>query len=774
MKSIKNKLVILTILFIPFMGSSQYTEIEVKNIIAQASEQEMVIESSRLLQENFFHFADMVTDKLLEINPQSSNYKYRKGFIELEMRHNYEKAIELFSSSTGNIDRNYDMYSIKEGSVPADIFYHLGRAYHLNEEFDKAIENFDTFLAQTHKNSELILEAENRIKQCNAGKKLMANPKDVEVMNLGDSINTAYADFSSNISLDGRALYFTSRRPWEKGETNGFRDPMLNHFPEDIYQAQLNQDNEWQNTNRMSMCKPNFNEATVSVSIDERRVYTYNDKSGLGDIYYSDYLNGLFSTIVPVKINDVNNSERWETHYTVSPDGNTVFFVSDRPEGYGKRDIYTMEKIDGEWSEPTNMGGNINSQWDEDAPFVGLDNNVLYFSSTDSSSMGEFDIFMSIKDENNVWSEPVNLGYPINSVGDDLFYTHTADGKKAYLTSFRKGGKGEKDIYRIDVTSTVQNIAFLNGEIIHAQGKDIPEDSYVQITCIDCENSETTKLTPRIRDGVFLSKLDKCKEYELAYFYNENTKDPYTDTFSTNCDLAYEEIYKRVLLDEEAEVIIPFFEYKLRGIVADRKTGEVIGNAQVYIYDMTSMDSLETVSSDSIGHFLSALIDGKEFGYNMNFGVDVTALGYLNGTFKIEASLDVDSVIELTYLLDKKEIGTDLGPFMIYYNFDKFDIRDDAKTELDKVVAAMNANPEVKIELGSHTDCRGSSSYNLRLSKKRAKSAADYISSRITNPSRITSKGYGESKLVNDCNCSSSCSKEDHQVNRRTEFIIIP
>jgi outer membrane protein OmpA-like peptidoglycan-associated protein/tetratricopeptide (TPR) repeat protein len=774
MKSIKNKLVILTILFIPFMGSSQYTEIEVKNIIAQASEQEMVIESSRLLQENFFHFADMVTDKLLEINPQSSNYKYRKGFIELEMRHNYEKAIELFSSSTGNIDRNYDMYSIKEGSVPADIFYHLGRAYHLNEEFDKAIENFDTFLAQTHKNSELILEAENRIKQCNAGKKLMANPKDVEVMNLGDSINTAYADFSSNISLDGRALYFTSRRPWEKGETNGFRDPMLNHFPEDIYQAELNQDNEWQNTNRMSMCKPNFNEATVSVSIDERRVYTYNDKSGLGDIYYSDYLNGLFSTIVPVKINDVNNAERWETHYTVSPDGNTVFFVSDRPEGYGKRDIYTMEKIDGEWSEPTNMGGNINSQWDEDAPFVGLDNNVLYFSSTDSSSMGEFDIFMSIKDENNVWSEPVNLGYPINSVGDDLFYTHTADGKKAYLTSFRKGGKGEKDIYRIDVTSTVQNIAFLNGEIIHAQGKDIPEDSYVQITCIDCENSETTKLTPRIRDGVFLSKLDKCKEYELAYFYNENTKDPYTDTFSTNCDLAYEEIYKRVLLDEEAEVIIPFFEYKLRGIVADRKTGEVIGNAQVYIYDMTSMDSLETVSSDSIGHFLSALIDGKEFGYNMNFGVDVTALGYLNGTFKIEASLDVDSVIELTYLLDKKEIGTDLGPFMIYYNFDKFDIRDDAKTELDKVVAAMNANPEVKIELGSHTDCRGSSSYNLRLSKKRAKSAADYISSRITNPSRITSKGYGESKLVNDCNCSSSCSKEDHQVNRRTEFIIIP
>ena len=774
MKSLKSKLVALTLLLIPFWGSSQYTEIEIKNIIAQASEKELVIESSRLLQENFFHFADLVTDKLLEINPESANYKYRKGFIELEMRNNYPKAIELFSSSTGNIDRNYDMYSIKEGSVPADIFYHLGRAYHLNEDFDKAIENFNSFLEQTHKNSELIAETENRIKQCGAAKKLMANPKDVEVVNLGDSINTEYADFSSNISLDGRALYFTSRRPWEKGESNGFKDPMLNHFPEDIYQAELNKNNQWQNTNRMSMCKPNFNEATVSVSIDERRVYTYNDKSGLGDIYYSDYMNGVFSAIVPVKINDVNNAERWETHYTVSPDGNTVFFVSDRLEGYGKRDIYMMEKVDGEWSKPKNMGGNINSPWDEDAPFMGLDNNVLYFSSTDSSSMGEFDIFMSVKDENNIWSNPINLGYPINSVGDDLFYTHTADGKKAYLSSFRKGGKGEKDIYRIDVTSNVQNIAFLNGEIIHSQNKDLPEESYVQITCMDCDNSESMKLTPRIRDGVFMSKLEKCKEYELAYYYNENTKDPYTETFSTNCDLAYEEIYKRVLLDEEKEVIIPFFEYTLKGIVADRKTGETIKDAEIYIYDLASSDSLEMLTSDSIGLFVSSLLEFKDFGYQMNYGVNVSASGYLNGTFKVEASLGVDSIIELTYLLDKKEIGTDLGPFMIYYNFDKYDIRDDAKVELDKIVKVMTDNPEVKIELGSHTDCRGSSSYNMRLSKKRAKSAADYISSRITNPSRITSKGYGESKLVNDCNCSSKCSKEDHQVNRRTEFIIVP
>ena len=774
MESLRIKLVLVTLLFIPFAGKSQYTEIEVKNIISQASEQELVIECSRLLQENFFHYADLITDKLLETNPESANYKYRKGFIELEMRHNYERAIELFSTSTGNIDKNYDMYSVKEGAVPADIFYHLARAYHLNEDFENAIKNYDLFIEKSDKRSELIPEAENRKIQCGVAKKLMANPKNLVVVNLGDSINTEYADFSSNISLDGRALYYTSRRPWENDESNGFRDPMLNHYPEDIYQAQLDENNEWHNPSRMSMCKPNLNEATVSVSIDERRVYTYNDKSGLGDIYYSDYLNGQFSPILPVKIDKVNTEERWETHYTVSADGNSIFFVSDREGGYGKRDIYYMEKINGEWSEAKNMGGNINSVWDEDAPFMGLDNNVLYFSSTDSTSMGEFDIFMAVRDENNIWSNPVNLGYPINSVGDDLFYTHTADGQKAYLTSFRKGGKGEKDIYRIDMNSEVKNIAFLNGEIIHAQGKDLPEDSYIVISCLDCDDTEKRTLTPRIRDGVFLSKLEKCKEYELSYFYNENTQNPYTETFSTNCDLAYEEINKRVLLDDEKQIIIPFFEYTLEGIVADRKTGEVIPGAKVYIYGLNSKDSLENLVADSEGAITSGLLDGKSFGYALNFGVDVSAEGYLNGSFKIETSLGVDSVIRLTYLLDKKEIGTDLGPFMIYYNFDKYDIREDAKVELDKIVKVMNENPEVKIELGSHTDCRGSSSYNLRLSKKRAKSAASYISSRISNPSRITSKGYGESKLINDCNCRSECSKEAHQENRRTEFIIVP
>ena len=160
------------------------------------------------------------------------------------MRHNYERAIELFSTSTENIDKNYDMYSVKEGAVPADIFYHLARAYHLNEDFENAIKNYDLFIEKSDKKSELIPEAEHRKIQCDVAKKLMANPKNLVVVNLGDSINTEYADFSSNISLDGRAPYYTSE-DHGNDESKGFRDAMLNHFPEDIYQAQLDENNEW-------------------------------------------------------------------------------------------------------------------------------------------------------------------------------------------------------------------------------------------------------------------------------------------------------------------------------------------------------------------------------------------------------------------------------------------------------------------------------------------------------------------------------------------------
>jgi outer membrane protein OmpA-like peptidoglycan-associated protein len=753
--------------------NAQNTELEVKTMINQASEKELLVNSSRFLQENHFHFAELTINRLLEIKPDSRNYNYRKGFVVLGMRRDENEAIKylLKASKDCKIQVNYDMYSVNEAALPPDVFFHLGRAYHLDEQFDKAVENYNKFLKSSSNVSELVPEAKKRIVQCGVAKKLIAQPTSVSIKNLGSTVNTAYADFSSAISFDGSSLYFTSRRPWEDKSSDNYRDPLLNHFPEDIYQVSKN-GSSWKSPIRNSMCKPQFNEATVSVSIDERRIYTYNDKVGVGDIYYSDFQNGKFSDILPVDLKDVNDNNWWDTHFTVSPDGNLIFFVSDKPGGYGKRDIYFMEKINGEWSKPQNIGGNINTWSDEDSPFMGLDNNTLYFSSNDSTSMGEFDIFMTVRDENGIWSQPVNLGYPINSVGDDIFYSHTSDGRKAYFTSFRKGGLGERDIYEMELpASTTKNVAFLNAQIIPSQGEVISEFSYLTIQCIDCANSsEEIILNPRLNDGVFLAKLEKCKNYILKYHYDSKDKSPLKQTISTACDLAYEEIKRKVILDQNQKKFLPIYEYRFEGLVADKANGTPIANANVSI--ISKNINVESGVSSANGVYNSAIAKGKTFGDTLHYVVNVTADGYLSQSFDLNEVLANDSILKISFLLDKKAPGTDLGPFAILYNFDKFDLRPDAIVILNKIVTVLNQNPDVSIELGSHTDSRGIDIYNQYLSERRAKSAAQYIASRISNPERITYKGYGESKLKNRCADRVKCTEAEHQQNRRTEFII--
>ena len=175
------------------------------------------------------------------------------------------------------------------------------------------------------------------------------------------------------------------------------------------------------------------------------------------------------------------------------------------------------------------------------------------------------------------------------------------------------------------------------------------------------------------------------------------------------------------------------------------------------------------------------LITEKRPGDRVQYDVRISKPGYITQTFVLDTILGTSGTLELQYLLQKADVGIDIAATFklkpIYFDLDKSNIRPDAAMELDKIVKIMNENPELKIELGSHTDCRASKAYNMRLSSRRAVSSAEYIKSRITNPSRIYGKGYGENKLLNGCECegnqTSDCSEEEHQLNRRTEFRIV-
>ncbi len=765
----KFKSLLLLVAF-PIVGFSQMTELEVREMTMTASEQQLVFESSQMMQQNFLYHAEIVVDKLLTYNPQSPNYNYRKGFIVLESRRDQDLAMQYLKVAVTDVDKNYDLYSGKEQSAAIDAYYHLGRCYHLNEDLTNARKYYNLFIENSTKKSSLLDMAKLKLVQCDVAQSLIANPKSAIVKNIGNQVNGNTPEYAPVVSLDGTSLYFTSRRGWEDNSSDEFKDPMLNNFPEDIYVSYQDFEGAWTSPEKLAFCNNEMNEATIAVSSDERKIFVYQDATGGGDIYYSNFGGNKFEELNKLDYNGVN-SNSWETHCTLTPDGENMYFVSDRPGGYGGRDIYRIVKLpNGEWSKAQNMGPEINTPYDEDSPFIAINNKTLYYSSNGPASMGGFDVFVTFRDEDNNWSIPVNMGYPINSTGDDIFYTTTVDGLRGYLSSFRKDGYGEKDIYEIQNDYLGNRpISSLVGVIATTDGTPIPENMSVKLKCLDCERAEDKESEPRIKNGRYFGLLQRCKDYEVSFF--ENGELVKTEPFTTKCNSENEEIVKDYIIGR----------YTLAGTIADVQTTELLPNSTVEFINPENGEVFETYTTDANGAFKSNYLDNAEFEDKIRFDVKVTKDGYLTQTFVVDEVLGMNSNISLDYLINKSEVGVDIATVFelnpIYFDLNSSVIRPDAALELDKIVKIMNENPSIKIELGSHTDCRATKKYNTWLSNKRAVSSANYIKARIKDKSRIYGKGYGESKLVNDCGCEgdvvSDCSEEEHQANRRTEFMIV-
>ena len=552
-------IVLLTTITFGQRPGEPLTEQEVRNIATSGKEAEIVMQNSTLMQDGYLYYSEILADRLLELNPENPNYHYRKGFLMLEIRKDYSGAIPYFQKAVSDVEQNFDMYSHRETSSPPDAFFHLATCYHLNEEIDKAITNYNKFKEVSRARSELIPVADLRLKQCEEAKRQMASPVNVTLKNMGEQINTQYPEYSPVVSLDGSALYFTARKPWEESETEIYRDLATNQYPEDVYVSYLDFDSSWTTPQKLDFCKPRRNEASISMSGDERKIYLYEDTTGNGDIFTTDFYHARFQEIEPLDMKKVNSND-WETHCMMSHNKRRFFFVSDRSGGFGGRDIYVMErKKNGNWTRPKNLGPGINTENDEDSPFIAIDNRTLYYASNGEKSIGGFDIFKSEMQDDSTWVEGTNLGYPFNSTNDDIFYTTTLDGRRGYMTSYRKDGKGEKDIYEIfNDYLGVRDIAVLKGLIKTVDNKPIPEDFAinVKLICVDCEDNEDRQIFPRLRDGVFMTGLKPCKTYRLEYMNLSDSISMGDDSFTTLCETNYQEIYRELLLDVDTRKLV--------------------------------------------------------------------------------------------------------------------------------------------------------------------------------------------------------------------------
>ena len=412
----------------------------------------------------------------------------------------------------------------KLGKVPAEVYYDLARSYHIAYRMDEAIVTFNKYKAFFAEDDYQFKMANRQIEMCNIAKTLVDNPVRVEITNLGSVINSSFPDYSPVITADETELLFTSRRP---GSTGGLLTEDGEYF-EDVYISYRKEDDEWTNPVGIDAnINTTTHEATINISPGGDQLFIYKDDNGDGNIYSCDLDGDKWST--PKKLNSNINTKSWETHCSVTADGITLYFVSDKKGGYGGRDIYASKRLpNGEWGIARNLGPEINTEYDEDAPFIHPDGKTFIFSSSGHSSMGGFDIFTSTFTD-GVWSTPENVGYPINTTDDDVFYVLSADGKHAYFSSFREQGFGEKDIYSISFPDNKKEYPLTLVKGVVSLEDDTTSDINATITINDNENNEFYGIyRPNKKTGKYLMILPPGKNYNIAteskgfLFHSEN------------------------------------------------------------------------------------------------------------------------------------------------------------------------------------------------------------------------------------------------------------
>lgn len=375
--------------------------------------------------------------KANKFNPNNAQLNYRLGRCYLmnavykeESVPHLEKALKL------------------NPNVAPDVLYHLGMAYHITMKFDKAIDAFNKYKTKlVSKNPDELEDVNKRIEECKTAKELVAKPERVFIDNFNRPVNSKYPEYGAIISADESVMMFTSRRNTSTG-ADKMPEGSLDYF-EDIYITKK-VDGKWTSPENMGApINTDEHDATTAVAPDAQSMIIYKDDKGDGNLYECKLVGSTWSK--PKKMNKNINTKAHESSASYSNDGKTLYFVSSKDGGFGHHDMYVTQWNDElqDWGPATNLGPTLNTKYNEEAVLIHPDGKTLYFSSQGHKTMGGYDIFKSTKKDDGTWSEPKNLGYPINTIDDDVFFVINASGRRGYYSSFRSDGHGEKDIYKI-------------------------------------------------------------------------------------------------------------------------------------------------------------------------------------------------------------------------------------------------------------------------------------------------------------------------------------
>ena len=519
-------------------------------LLAQRTDKDKLLEALYLIDEKRFSEAKPLLQELYESQPKNANVNFNLGLAMANspIKQEQDASLQYFENSIPGVDPNYTALSNREKGAPVDAYYYYGRALHSRMQFDNAIANYKKFQENITDKHYLYQDVQNRIAMSEYAKIAVQNPRDVEFSNLGEQLNSPYADFSPAIRIDESAIYFTSRRLRPDSSNTELIDPNDGQYLEDLYIA-FNDDGVWSEPRQLNI-STDGSEATLTLSTDGKTLFIYKGEGNNGALYASR-LEGdsagyeIWSTPELLGSN-INDSKSNETHVSIAADGEMLYFTSDREGGLGGMDLYFCRKLPNlEWADAVNMGPIINTRYNEDGVFMHPDGKTLYFSSEGHPSMGGYDIFTSTLTENG-WSKPENVGYPINSVEDDIFFNTTPDGKRAYFSSFKEDSYGETDIYMLKLLDADEiPLTLYRGKFVYMNSNRPPSGALV--TVLDNSNGELVGVyTPRQRDGEFSLILEPNQSYHIIY--EADGFEPYEEDILVPEGSSYQEIYKDINL----------------------------------------------------------------------------------------------------------------------------------------------------------------------------------------------------------------------------------
>ncbi|MFT5665989.1 MAG: hypothetical protein ACI9DK_000166 [Vicingaceae bacterium] len=517
---------------------------------AQIDDKEKFREALYLMDESRFAAAQPILEEVYANDKENANINYCLGLSMFRTFTEKDKvdALEFLQFASLQVDPNYNYMDPKEQKAPVDTWFYLGKAQHNDYQFLEAIESFTKFKTFVNEKHPLFNEIDKSIRMSTYAQQSVLNPVNIKTTNLGDNLNGFYPDFSPVVRIDESAIYYTSRRLREDSSNFGIYDPIDGMMFEDIYVSLREDDGTWGTPYPLNI-NTDDHEATVNLSIDGRTLYLYKDINGNGQLFESKLENdsmGYETWSEPELLGSDINSKAYETHVTITPDGKKLYFISDREGGVGGKDIYYCNRLPtGRWALSQNAGPILNSDHDEDGVYMHPDGKTMYFSSDGHESMGGYDIMYSTITDTG-WTKPTNMGYPINSVGDDVFFVTTPDGKRAYFSSFKEEGYGEKDVYVLELIDAEESgLTLYRGEFTFVDRYVPPSGARVTITN-NTDGELIGDYTPRQRDGQFSAILIPNQSYHFVY--EADGYETYEEDIYVSSAGNYQEIYKDIKL----------------------------------------------------------------------------------------------------------------------------------------------------------------------------------------------------------------------------------